>query len=57
MTEIGLLGTIASRKVPANVGNGWDAGVLEWDAARMRITNDAEADSWLNPPYRSGWTL
>jgi len=25
---------------------------LEWDATAERVTNDAEANSWVNPPYR-----
>jgi hypothetical protein len=57
MTELGLLGAIAIRKIPPKVGNGWDAGVLEWDSEAMRITNDAEANGWVNPPYRAGWAL
>jgi len=23
----------------------------------MRVTNDTEADKFVNPPYRDGWTL
>lgn len=47
MAEIALLGTLAAR-----------AGrPLEWDAENMRVTNDAEADSWVDPPYRAGWSL
>jgi predicted dehydrogenase len=57
MTELALLGAIAVRKIPRNVGNGWDVGVLEWDAEAMRITNDAEANGWVNPPYRVGWSI
>ena len=47
MTEIAQLGTIAARA----------ARLLEWDPERMVIPNDAEAHSWLNPPYRAGWSL
>jgi predicted dehydrogenase len=47
MTEIAQLGTIAARA----------AKLLEWDSERMAITNDAEANSWINPPYRAGWSL
>jgi predicted dehydrogenase len=47
MTEIAQLGTIAARA----------ARLLEWDPGRMAITNDAEANSWVNPPYRAGWSL
>lgn len=48
LTEVGLLGVIAI-KFP---------GVrLEWDSAAMRFTNHDEANAWVNPPYRAGWTL
>lgn len=33
--------------------------MYEWirDVKNMRITNNAEADTYVNPPYRDGWTL
>jgi predicted dehydrogenase len=47
MTEVAQLGTLAAR-----------AGrLLEWDSGRMTISNDAEANAWVNPPYRKGWSL
>jgi hypothetical protein len=30
---------------------------LIWDVKNMRVTNDSEADKFVNPPYRDGWTL
>jgi len=30
---------------------------LEWDAAKMKFTNCADANQWVNPPYCEGWTL
>jgi hypothetical protein len=30
---------------------------LKWDAGNMRFTNSDEANQFLNPPYRNGWTL
>ena len=30
---------------------------LEWDAERMRVTNNDEANEYINPPYRPGWSL
>ncbi len=42
-----LLGAIAVR-----VG-----GKLEWDAAKMRFANNAEANSYLKPTFRKGWSL
>ncbi len=47
MTEVALLGALAART----------ARYLEWDSANLRVTNDAEANRLVNPPYRQGWTL
>jgi predicted dehydrogenase len=47
MTELAQLGAIAARC----------ARPLTWDGERVAITNDAEANSWVNPPYRAGWSL
>ena len=47
MTEVAQLGTLAARA----------ARLLEWDTQRMAITNDSEANGWVNPPYRKGWSL
>jgi predicted dehydrogenase len=48
LTEIAMLGVIAI-KFP---------GVkLQWDAAATRFTNCEEANRWVNPPYREGWSL
>lgn len=48
LTEIALLGVIAFR-LPGTK--------LQWDAPRMRFTNNAEANQYIAPPYRQGWTL
>jgi len=48
LTEIALLGAIGIRFLGQK---------LEWDAAGMRFTNCAEANQYLDPPYRNGWTL
>jgi len=42
-----LLGTIALRV----------EGKLEWDALKMRFTNNAEANRYLKPTFRKGWSL
>jgi len=47
LTEVALLGTLALRTEK----------VLEWDAASMRVTNDAAANQFVSPPYRAGWNL
>lgn len=44
-TEWILLGVIAQRT----------EGKLEWDAARMRIPNNPNANAFLTPKYRKGW--
>ncbi|MCU1292147.1 MAG: putative NADH-dependent dehydrogenase [Bryobacterales bacterium] len=47
MTEIALLGKMAARS----------ARPLEFDTKIPAFSNDAEANSWINPPYRPGWKL
>jgi hypothetical protein len=48
LTEIAMLGVIGL-KLP---------GIkLQWDAQQMRFTNCDEANQYVNPPYREGWTL
>ena len=46
LTEIALLGVIAQK---------FNDRKLEWDGEKF--TNCPEANSYLNPPYRDGWTL
>ncbi len=48
ISEIGLLGMIAIRRTGTR---------LEWDAEKMRFTNDEEANQFVNPGYREGWSL
>jgi hypothetical protein len=48
LTEIALLGAIAIR---------FPGQKLQWDAQNMRFTNSEEANQYVNPPYREGWTL
>lgn len=47
MAETALLGTLAART----------ARFLEWDSPNLAVTNDAEANRLVNPPYRAGWKL
>jgi len=47
LAETALLGVISTRT----------GKPLVWDAPNMRITNDADANLYINPPYRSGWSL
>jgi len=42
-----LLGTLALRTEK----------VLEWDSAAMRVTNQPEANRFVEPAYRAGWKL
>ena len=48
LTEIAMLGVIAIKMAGTK---------LEWDAQNMRFTNNREANQFVNPPYRSGWSL
>ncbi|MDO8545012.1 MAG: Gfo/Idh/MocA family oxidoreductase [Opitutaceae bacterium] len=47
LTEICLLGNVAKR-VDARI---------EWDAANLAITNLPEANQYIRPEYRNGWTI
>ena len=47
LTEVVLLGNIAIRT----------GKKLCWDGPNMTITNVPEANPYINPPYREGWTL
>ena len=40
-----LLGTIAMKY----------EGKIEWDAEKMRITNNHDANKWLKPIFHKGW--
>jgi hypothetical protein len=42
-----LLGVIAQRL----------EGKLEWDAQKMRFTNNPEANKYLKPTFRKGWSF
>ena len=42
-----LLGVIALRV----------EGKLEWDPVKMKITNNAQANTYLKPTSRKGWSL
>jgi predicted dehydrogenase len=48
LTEMALLGVLAIRNQNRK---------LIWDVKKMRVTNDKEADKYVNPPYRDGWIL
>jgi hypothetical protein len=47
LTETILLGNVAMR-----VGK-----KLEWDGPNMRVTNCPEAERYIKPEFRQGWTL
>jgi predicted dehydrogenase len=46
-TEWVTLGTLALRF----------SGKLEWDSEKMRITNNSDADKFLKPKVRKGWSI
>ncbi|MFB0554873.1 MAG: Gfo/Idh/MocA family protein [Phycisphaerae bacterium] len=48
LTEIAQLGIIATKMLGRK---------LQWDGRNMRFTNCDEANQFINPPYREGWTL
>ncbi len=47
LTEVCLLGNVA-RKLDTRI---------EWDAAKLKVTNVPEADKLIRTPYRQGWSL
>ncbi len=48
LTEIAMLGVIAIKLTGTK---------LEWDTKAVRFKNSREANEFLNPPYRKGWSL
>jgi hypothetical protein len=48
LTEVAMLGVIAIKMAGTK---------LEWDAGRMRFRNSPEANAYVNPEYRAGWSL
>jgi hypothetical protein len=47
LTESLLLGNVALRAGKS----------IEWDAQKMRVTNAPEAEAFVRPTFREGWTL
>ena len=47
LTEMCLLGNVAKRV----------DGLIEWDAANLRVTNIADANKYVRCEYRQGWAL
>jgi predicted dehydrogenase len=48
LSELAMLGVIAIKLAGAK---------LQWDAEKTCFPNCSEANQFVNPPYRSGWTL
>jgi predicted dehydrogenase len=48
LTEIAMLGVIAIKLAGQK---------LEWDAEKMRFTNNSEANQFVAPPARAGWEV
>jgi predicted dehydrogenase len=48
LTEMVLLGVLAMRIKDTP---------LEWDPVNLKVTNNREADKYINPVFREGWTL
>ncbi len=47
LAELVLLGNVALRT----------GKKISWDAANLKATNAPEAEQFINPPYRKGWSL
>ena len=47
LDEICMLGNVAKRVDTR----------IEWDAENLRVTNISEANQYVRPTYREGWTL
>lgn len=47
LTEAVLLGIVAYRSGES----------LQWDGAKLRVTNSAKAQEWIHREYRQGWSL
>lgn len=47
LTEMALLGNVALRT----------GKKLHWDGKKLKAVNAPEADKYIRPPYRDGWTL
>jgi predicted dehydrogenase len=47
LTEVALLGNLAVRT----------GKKLDWDPVNLKISNDVEANQFINEPYRQGWSL
>jgi predicted dehydrogenase len=48
LTQVALLGAIAIR---------FPGQTLQWDETAARFTNNDAANTYVNPPYRHGWSL
>ncbi len=48
LTELTLLGNVAKR---------FQGNLLKWNGPNMRVTNHAEANTWVRRPRRDGWAL
>ncbi len=64
LSEAAQLGNIATRVTRRPVkSNGkltldpQEMNILEWDSAKLRITNSAEANALLTRAYRPGWEV
>ena len=47
LTETVVMGNLAVRS----------GKKLDWDGRNMKVTNILDANKYVNPPYRQGWTL
>jgi predicted dehydrogenase len=57
LTELLLLGNLAQRVCNRRDQKYGFNSRIEWDAANMKATNLPEADEFIAPQYRAGWSL
>ena len=50
-------GPLTESVLLSNIANRFPGQTLEWDAERMKFTNNRDANRLLRRKYRKGWTL
>jgi predicted dehydrogenase len=50
-------GPLTEMVLMANLAVRYPGRRLLWDGPNMKVTNDEEANAYVNPPYREGWSL
>ena len=53
--DFAFSGPLAEAVLLANVANRFPGETLEWNAKRLRFTNNRDANRFLRREYRDGW--